>query len=80
MSVTTEAIYENGVLKLIQPIQLLEGTHVSVVITPTLEATQTKTPAAILAKIAALPLATSESEQFSGRNHDAVLYSAGNEP
>lgn len=35
MSLTVEAIYEKGVLKPIQSLALVEGTHVSLVITTT---------------------------------------------
>lgn len=79
MSLTVEAIYEDGVLKPVQPIALPEGTHVSVVITSTEFSQPTKTPAQILAEIAALPLA-SEDQLFSNRDHDSALYSTGNEP
>ncbi len=81
MRVTTEAIYENGVLRLVKPIELPEGTLVSIVVTPTSETHSSQTPAEILAAIAALPSATTEpSSGFSGRNHDAALYSTGNDP
>ncbi len=62
MNLTVEAIYEEGVLKLTQPLALPEGTHVSVVITPTETPSATKTPAEILAEIAALPLEGVDTE------------------
>jgi predicted DNA-binding antitoxin AbrB/MazE fold protein len=78
MNSTVEAIYEDGVLKPTQPIALPEGTHVSVVITPTETPSAAKTPAEILAEIAALPLA-SNNQGFSNRDHDSVLYSTEGE-
>jgi predicted DNA-binding antitoxin AbrB/MazE fold protein len=78
MDLTVEAIYEDGVLKPTQPIALPEGTHVSVVITPTETPSAAKTPAEILAEIAALPLA-SNNQGFSNRDHDSVLYSTEGE-
>jgi predicted DNA-binding antitoxin AbrB/MazE fold protein len=71
MTISTEAIYEQGVLKLTQPIPLAEGTRVEVTI-----ATPVSThpsPSQILAEIAALPLEGDRSN-FSGRDHDQVLY------
>jgi predicted DNA-binding antitoxin AbrB/MazE fold protein len=78
MNLMVEAIYENGVLKPTQAIALPEGTHVSVVITPTEIASAAKTPAEILAEIAALLLA-SNNQGFSNRDHDSVLSSTEGE-
>lgn len=55
MTITTEAVYEQGVLKLSQPIPLAEGTHVEVTVIST-KVSENKTSSEILAKIAALPL------------------------
>lgn len=49
-----------------QPCALPEGTRVAVRIEPA------RTPAEILASIAALPL--SEGPSFSGRDYDRILY------
>jgi predicted DNA-binding antitoxin AbrB/MazE fold protein len=72
MSLTIEAIYEDGVLKLTQAIALPEGAHVSVVITPTETALAAKTPAEILAAIAALPLEGLDSETDAWLEADLV--------
>nr|WP_290228009.1 antitoxin family protein [Trichocoleus desertorum] len=59
---TITAIYENGVLRLTQPIDLPEGTEVQVII-KTNDANAPKGNAAsILAAIAALPDETTSSE------------------
>ena len=78
MNLMVEAIYEDGVLKPTQAIALPEGTHVSVVITPTETASAAEIPAEILAEIAALPMA-SNNQGFSKRDHDSVLYSTKGE-
>lgn len=62
MSLIVEAVYEDGVLKPLQPISLPDGTHVSIVITPHTAATTSKSPAEILAKVAALPTEEMDAE------------------
>ena len=74
MTITLQAIYEEGVLRLMQPINLPEGTPVEVVVTLQNFNQEEKTPAEILAEIAALPLEGTQ-EEFSGRDHDKILYS-----
>ncbi len=76
MTITTEAIYEQGVLKLSQPIPLAEGTCVEVIVIAT-KVPENNTPGEILAKIAALPLEGDRGE-FSGRDHDKILYPRSN--
>ncbi|NJL41773.1 MAG: antitoxin family protein [Leptolyngbyaceae cyanobacterium SM1_4_3] len=78
MQLTIQAIYEEGVLRLAQPIELPNGTQVFVVIMT--DATVPASLAAeVLAKISSLPLASSE-QKFSNRNHDEELYSAEANP
>jgi predicted DNA-binding antitoxin AbrB/MazE fold protein len=56
MTVTIEAIYEQGILRLSQPIPLADGTRVEVmVISPPVELA-TQSPSEILQDIAAMPL------------------------
>ncbi|NDJ23670.1 DUF104 domain-containing protein [Nostoc sp. B(2019)] len=73
MTITIEAVYEQGVLRLSQPIPLAEGTHVEVTVIATEAKPKNKTPKEILAEIAAMPLEVSNDE-FSGRDHDGILY------
>ena len=73
MVTTVEAVYEHGVLRLIQPLLLPEGTHVEVTVTPKAPAPATRTPAEILAAIAAKPWPAVDGETAS-RDHDASLY------
>ena len=73
MSITVEAVYEQGVLRLMQPIALAEGVRVEVIIMTPKPAMERETPADILAAIAALPL-EADDEAFSDREHDKILY------
>ena len=74
MTTTVEAVYEQGVLRLIQPLTLAEGTHVEVIVITKEPAAEVRTPADILATIAAMPMEAGGKE-FSGRDHDKILYS-----
>jgi predicted DNA-binding antitoxin AbrB/MazE fold protein len=73
MTTTVEAIYEQGVLRLIQPLSLAEGTRVEIIVITQEPTTERRTPADILAAIAALPIEAG-GEEFSGRDHDKILY------
>ena len=69
MSQTISAIYENGTLILDKPLAVLEGVKVQVIVlTP-----QEKIPAEILAELAELPI-EGKTDEFSGRDHDEILY------
>ena len=73
MTTTVEAIYEQGVLRLIQPLSLAEGTRVDIIVMTRKSPAEGRTPAEILAAIAALPMEVG-GEEFSGRDHDKILY------
>jgi len=55
MTETITAIYEKGVFRLMQPIELPEGTNVEIIVIST-SSVQKRSQADILAEIAALPL------------------------
>jgi predicted DNA-binding antitoxin AbrB/MazE fold protein len=76
MTMSVEAIYEQGVLWLKEPISLEEGAHVEVIVIAREPAPGDTTAAEILAGIAALPL-EGDGEEFSGRDHDQILYGEG---
>ena len=76
MTMTVEAIYERGMLRLKEPISLEEGAHVEVIVITREPALGKANAAEILADIAALPL-ESDGEEFSGRDHDQILYEKG---
>lgn len=68
MTMTVEAIYEQGVLRLKEPVALEEGAHVEVIVISREPAPGRTTAAEILAEIAALPLENDDREEFSGRD------------
>lgn len=76
MTLQIEAVYEQGLLRPLQPLALAEGTQVAI----TLVAPPPAKCAAyeILTAIAALPLEV-EREERAGRDHDRFLYGAGAE-
>jgi len=71
MSKTLQAVYEKGVLRLTEPIELDEGDSVEIVIFK--RNMLPKTPKDIIAKIAALPI-IGNTQPFSGEDHDSILY------
>ena len=73
MTATIEAIYEQGVLRLLQPLSLADGTRVEIIVITQELTAEDRTPADILAAIAALPMEAGGKE-FSGRDHDKILY------
>jgi predicted DNA-binding antitoxin AbrB/MazE fold protein len=54
MTITIEAVYEQGILRLLQPIPLAEGTHVEVIVISTEAQPKDKTSGEILPHIAAI--------------------------
>ena len=75
MTTTVEAIYEQGVLRLKEPISLADGTRVEVIVITRDPAEGKASPAQILSDTSALP-ETSEGN-FNGRDHDRALYGEG---
>lgn len=73
MSQTISAIYENGVLRPEKPLEVSEGAKVEIVVTILESKKQKRTPAEILAELAALPI-EGKTDKFSGRDHDKILY------
>jgi predicted DNA-binding antitoxin AbrB/MazE fold protein len=73
MTKEIEAVYERGVIRPLQPLELPEGARLDVIVI-THEQTETNgNVAEALAEIAALPL-EGASDTFTGRDHDSVLY------
>ncbi len=75
MSEKISATYENGVLVLEKPLSFSEGSKIEIIV---VKKKTEKTPAELLAEIAALPL-EGNGEKFSGRDHDRILYGKANE-
>jgi predicted DNA-binding antitoxin AbrB/MazE fold protein len=78
MTTTVEAIYEQGVLRLKEPISLAEGAEVEVIVISREPAAGEVKPAEVLAAIATLPQ-EGEDGDFSGRDHDSIIYSREDE-
>jgi predicted DNA-binding antitoxin AbrB/MazE fold protein len=73
MTKQIEAVYENGVLRPVHPINIPEGEHLKLIVITHQEAPKNGNVAASLAEIAALPI-EGDSDTFSGRDHDTLLY------
>jgi predicted DNA-binding antitoxin AbrB/MazE fold protein len=72
MSTRFIAVYEGGLLRPKVPISLEEGAQVEVMIIQRSTSGDSRSPAEILAGIAALP--TLGGDPFTSRDHDKVLY------
>jgi predicted DNA-binding antitoxin AbrB/MazE fold protein len=70
---TIEAVYEGGLLRPLGPIDLPDGSHVTLFLVAHSGERHRKTPTEILDEIAALPI-EGKTDQFSGEDHDSVLY------
>lgn len=74
------ATVENGLLRPAVPLNLANGTQVEVTIDLPQPTGQTeaaaKTPAEILAEIAAMPIESPDPDPYTSRDHDHYLYGA----
>ena len=68
-----EAVYERGVIRPVEPLELPEGTRLDVTVNIHEMHHTNDNAAQLLADIAALPL-EGPSDSFSGREHDSILY------
>jgi predicted DNA-binding antitoxin AbrB/MazE fold protein len=73
MTKEIEAIYEQGKIRPLQPLELPEGARLDLIVITHEEPKTNGNAAEILAEIAALPLEGS-SDGFAGREHDSILY------
>jgi len=73
MTKEIEAIYEHGMIRPLQPLELPEGSRLDLIVITHEQSGANGDTAEILAEIAALPLESS-SDTFSGREHDSILY------
>ncbi|WP_324283025.1 antitoxin family protein [Cyanobacterium aponinum UTEX 3221] len=71
---TVQAIYEKGILRLSENVNIKDGTTVKVIIIPLDTELDKNDPVDILQQIAQLPLEGKTSD-FSGVDHDSILYS-----
>lgn len=72
MTTQCTAVYEHGCLRPKTPLALAEGTEVQVFILPPSTNTDRRSPAELLAEIAALP--TNGGDPNTSRDHDHILY------
>jgi predicted DNA-binding antitoxin AbrB/MazE fold protein len=73
MTKQVEAVYEKGQLRPLEPLELPEGARLRVIVLTDDEGDARRTPAQVLSEIAALP-SEGVTDEFSGRDHDSVLY------
>ena len=73
MTKEIEAIYEQGIIRPLQPLELPEGARVDLIVITHDEPKTNGNTAEIIAKIAALPLEGTD-DAFEGREHDSILY------
>ena len=73
MTKEIEAVYERGMIRPLQPLELPEGAHLDVIVITHDEIKTNGNAAEILAEIAALPLEGAD-DAFADRDHDSILY------
>jgi len=73
MTKEIEAVYEQGLIRPLQPLDLPEGSRLDVIVITHEEPRTTNKAAEMIAEIAALPMEGS-TDEFSGRKHDSILY------
>ena len=72
MSQQIQAVYENGVIRPLEPVRLAEGEKLDVILISR-QARSPRNAAQILADIAKLPI-EGKTDEFSGEHHDQILY------
>ena len=73
MTKEIEAVYEQGMIRPLQPLELPEGTRLDLIVITHEQPKANGNMAEILAEIAALPL-EGASDALAGREHDSILY------
>lgn len=73
MTKEIEAVYEQGVIRPLQPLELPEGTRLDLIVNTHEQPKANGNTAEILAEIATLPL-EGATDTFAGREHDSKLY------
>ena len=73
MTKEIEAVYEQGIIRPLQPLDLPEGARLDVIVITHEQIETNGNAAEILPEIAALPL-EGASDEFAGRDHDSILY------
>ena len=73
MTKEIEAVYEQGMIRPLQPLELPEGARLDLIVITHEEPKTNGNTAEMLAEIAALPL-EGANDAFAGREHDSILY------
>lgn len=73
MTKEIEAVYEHGMIRPLEPLELPEGARLDLIVITHEQPTANGNVAKIVAEIAALPL-EGASDAFPGREHDSILY------
>ena len=73
MTKEIEAVYEHGIIRPLQPLELAEGTRLDLIVVTHEQPKANGNAAKILAEIAALPL-EGANDVFAGSEHDSILY------
>jgi predicted DNA-binding antitoxin AbrB/MazE fold protein len=73
MTKEIEAVYEQGIIRPLEPLDLAEGTRLDLIVVTHEQPKANGNAAEILAEIAALPLEVA-NDAFAGREHDSTLY------
>jgi predicted DNA-binding antitoxin AbrB/MazE fold protein len=73
MTKEIEAVYEHGIIRPLQPLELPEGSRLDIIVITHEQTKANGNVAETLAEIAALPL-EGNTDTFSGRDHDSTLY------
>lgn len=73
MTKEIEAVYEHGLIRPLEPLELPEGARLDVIVITHEQSKTNDNASEILAEIAALPL-ESPTNSFAGREHDSILY------
>ena len=73
MTKEIEAVYEQGIIRPLQPLDLPEGARLEVIVITHEQPISNGNAAEVIAEIAALPLEGS-GDSFSGSEHDSILY------
>jgi predicted DNA-binding antitoxin AbrB/MazE fold protein len=71
MTKEIEAVYEHGMIRPLQRLELPEGVRLNVIVITHEQSKTNGNAAEVLAQIAALPLEGS-NDAFSGREHDSI--------
>ena len=73
MTKEIEAVYEHGMIRPLEPLELPEGARLDLIVITHEQPKTNGNAAEVLAEIAARPLEGS-NDSFAGREHDSILY------